>query len=197
MPNYVPIAKAANILSNANRVLVIGCSGGGKTTLSQQISLGRSIPLISIDRDVRWLPGWQERDRVQQRAILSSMVEQERWVMDGSGASTFDIRLPRTELVLWVRVPRYVALSGLASRVVRNYGRVRPLMAEGCPERFPDMEFLSYIWNFEKRHTPKFIQEIDKHGVSVPVCLLNSRMHGDNLLESMDILPHLNGLEHD
>lgn len=113
------------------------------------------------------------------------MVEQEHWVIDGSGASTFDIRLPRTELVLWVRVPRYAAMSGLASRVVRNFGRVRPLMAEGCPERFPDKEFLSYIWNFEKRQSPKFIQQIDNYGASVPVCLLESRMQGDNLLDMM------------
>jgi len=185
MPNYVLIEETAKILSVANRVLVIGCSGGGKTTLSQKIALNNSMPLISIDRDVRWLPGWQERDRDQQRTTLSDLIKQERWVMDGSGASSFDIRLPRTDLVLWIRVPRYVALAGLTSRVVRNFGRVRPLMAEGCPEPFPDKEFLSYIWHFEKRQTPKFIEQIDKHGASVPVCVLNSRTQGDNLLESM------------
>lgn len=177
MPNYVPQREAKQLLTSAKRILVIGCSGGGKTTLSVKLARACALPLISIDRDIRWLPHWIERDKKQQRALIADHVKRPRWIMDGSGASSFDLRLPRTELVLWVRVPRHVALAGLASRVLKNYGSVRSHMAEGCPEGLPDLEFLSYIWNFEKRHAPKFIRQIDLHGASVPVCLLNSRAH--------------------
>lgn len=129
-------------------------------------------------------PVWKAREREQQRTIISRMVKQDRWIMDGSGASTFDLRLPYTDLVLWVRAPRHVALIGLTRRVIRNFGAVRPMMAKGCPERIPDREFLSYIWNFENRHAPKFIREIDLHGPSVPVCILHTHGQGDDLLQS-------------
>ena len=152
MPRYVPLEEAVVRLANANRVLVIGCSGGGKSTLSRKIATAFDLELQSLDRDVRWLPGWKEREKQEQRAIVGRLVLRDRWVMDGSGASTFDLRLPRTDLVLWVRVPRRVALIGLAKRVIRYYGSVRPEMAEGCPEPLPDRAFLSYIWNFEKKY---------------------------------------------
>ncbi len=182
MPNYITPNEAATILPNANRILVIGCSGGGKSTLSQKISTQFKLEYISIDRDVRWLPGWQERNKQQQRQILTQLVQRDRWVMDGSGASTFDIRLPRAELVLWVRVPRYVALMGLTRRVMRYFGSTRPEMAEGCPEPVPDREFLSYIWNFEKLQVPKFVHHLDLYGAQVPVATLKSHREMDNML---------------
>lgn len=101
MPRYVSLDEAADLLSKVPRVLVVGCSGGGKTTFSGKIAAFRHLEFQSLDRDVRWLPGWIERDRAEQRDIIKQLVQRDRWVMDGSGASSFDIRLPRTELVLW------------------------------------------------------------------------------------------------
>lgn len=100
MPRYVDLNGAASNLARADRVLVIGCSGGGKTTLSQSIATAFGLEFQSLDRDVRWLPGWKERDRQEQRARIAELTRRSRWVMDGSGASSFDLRLPRTDLVL-------------------------------------------------------------------------------------------------
>ncbi|WP_238365186.1 hypothetical protein [Mesobacterium pallidum] len=47
--------------------MVIGVSGSGKSTLSQQIAARLDIPYVSHDRDIRWLPGWQVRDRAEHR----------------------------------------------------------------------------------------------------------------------------------
>lgn len=103
--------------------------------------------------------------------------------MDGSGSSSFDIRLPRAQLVLWVRVPRYLAFIGLLRRVTRYFGTTRPEMAAGCPEPLPDKEFLSYIWNFEKKHTPLFIRNLDAHGANVPVVILRSYREMEELFQ--------------
>lgn len=183
MPRYVSSEEATNLLAKAARVLVIGCSGGGKTTFSAKIAAYRNLEFQSLDRDVRWLPGWVERDRAGQREIIAQLAQRERWVMDGSGASSFDLRLPRTELVLWVRVPKPIALFGLFKRVFRYYGSVRPAMAEGCPERLPDRDFLSYIWNFETRYAPLIIKQIDQHGPTVPVAVLRSHREMDAILQ--------------
>lgn len=98
-----------------------------------------------------------------------------RWVMDGNSTSTFDLRLPRAELVIWLRVPRRVALMGIAQRVFANYGAVRDDMAEGCPEKLPDREFLSYIWNFEKKMSPRIVAALDRYGPDVPVVVPRTR----------------------
>ncbi len=62
-------------------------------------------------------------------------------------------------------------------------------MAEGCPEPFPDRDFLSYIWNFERRFAPRIIQEIERHGPNVPVVILKSHGEMAHLLDLAG-LPH-------
>ena len=177
MPNYIHLRKAVTRLPDLNRIIVIGCSGGGKTTLSRKLAKAFDLDYLSLDRDVRWLSGWKERERSEQRAIITQLVKRDRWVFDGSGASTFDLRLPRAEIILWVRVPRYVALFGLTRRVMKNFGKVRPHMSVGCPEKLPDREFLSYIWNFEKNYAPGFVKNINQFGPNIPTVVLRS--HGE------------------
>ena len=186
----IPLGNdAAMRLRASRRICVIGSSGAGKSTYSHSLASSLNLTYVSLDRDVRWLPGWQERSREEQRERWTAMVAGEAWVIDGSGSSSFDIRLPRTDLILWLRLPRWKCLLGVAKRVARYKGTVRPDMAEGCPEPLPDREFLSYIWNFERRFAPRIIQEIDCHGPSVPVITLKS--HGE-MAQLLDLagLPH-------
>ncbi|TPP11072.1 AAA family ATPase [Rhizobium glycinendophyticum] len=186
----LPIAQeAANYLRQARRICVIGCSGGGKSTLSRKIAAALDLPNHSMDREVFWLPNWIQRPRVEQRAILSEIVKADRWLLDGTNPSSFDIRLPRTDLVVWVRLPRWRCLLGVYRRARRHIGRHRPDMADGCVEKWPDREFLSYIWNFERRFAPRITQEIERYGPNVPVVTLKS--HGE-MAQLLDLagLPH-------
>ncbi len=186
MPSYLPdIEDALPRLRQASRILVIGCSGGGKSTLSRKLSEKLGLPYVSMDRDFFWLPGWVKRPKTEERALIAASVAQNRWIMDGSGPSTFDLRFPRTDLVVWVRVPRRVCLWGLVCRVASSFGRVRPDMAPGCPEQLPDREFLSYIWNFERRVSPVIIRMLDRHAPEVPVLTLRSRRDIHALAESV------------
>ncbi|MEM8837699.1 MAG: AAA family ATPase [Pseudomonadota bacterium] len=171
----ISIASASERLATADRVLVVGCSGSGKTTLARKISDRFSLEHISLDRDVIWLPGWQVRARDDQRARLSALVCKNRWIIDGNSPATLDLRVARADLILWLRLPRWVALMGLAKRIFTYYGTVRPGIAEGCPERFPDLEFLSYIWTFEQKMAPRIEGVIREHQPNVPVAILRSR----------------------
>lgn len=175
MPNFVTVTEAAQILLQARRVMVVGCSGTGKTTLSQALSTRLDLPYWSLDRDIFWLPGWIKRDKPAQRDIIRGIIATERWLMDGTNASSFDLRLPRADLVIWLRLPRRIAYWGLARRVVSNYGQVRVGMADGCPERFPEWDFLSFIWSFNRKYTPLFTEKFDTHAPELPVVRLTRR----------------------
>ncbi|WP_426230154.1 AAA family ATPase [Pararhizobium sp. DWP3-4] len=186
MPSYIPeIEDVLPILQTARRILVVGCSGGGKSTLSRKLSAKLNLPYISMDRDFFWLPGWVKRPKVEEGVLIAASVAQDRWIMDGSGPSSFDLRFPRTDLVIWVRLPRLVCLWGLVCRVASSFGRVRPDMAPGCPEQLPDREFLSYIWNFEQRVSPVIVNMLDRHAPDMPVLTLKSRRDIDALTESV------------
>ncbi|WP_424969915.1 hypothetical protein [Dinoroseobacter sp. S76] len=183
MPREISPTVARARLATAQRVLVFGVSGGGKSTLSAAIEREYGLPHISIDRDIRWLPGWQVRDRAEQRKLTEGFVAQDRWVIDGTTVSTFDLRVPRADLAIWVRVSRARALWQLTKRVWRSYGQVRPDMAEGCPEQLPDREFLTWIWTFEAKQSPKIRASLDRYGPDLPLVTLRTTAESRTLIK--------------
>ena len=168
-------------LSDAKRVLVIGCSGAGKSTFSAALAQALGLPHIPMDRDFFWLPGWKLRDRAEIKHKMAQAAAGERWIMDGNSAGTLDIRLPRTELVIWFRLPRWLCIYRVLRRWWRHAGTVRPRMAAGCPEKI-DLEFLRYIWNLEKNETPEITGQIETHRPDVPVVVLRRPADADALL---------------
>jgi adenylate kinase family enzyme len=177
------ICQAAGLLQQSERIMVIGCSGGGKSTLSRKISQRLDLPYFSMDKEFFWLPGWIKRSKDEERRLIAEVVAGGRWLMDGTGPSTFDLRVPRTQLVVWVRMPRWLCLWGICKRAFFHFGKTRPDMAPGCLERVPDREFLTYIWTFEERFAPLVVAGLDKHGPEVPVFQLKSRRDVNRLLD--------------
>jgi adenylate kinase family enzyme len=165
----ISISHAKDILQYARHVLVIGCSGGGKTTLALNLAKRYKLPYQSLDGHVRWNPGWQRRDKREQRHIIQELVRQDRWIQDGTGSSTADIRFPKADLIIWVRMPRWRCFWGLGKRLLFTCGRTRAGMPDHCPEKLPDREFLSYIWNFEKQTAPFSRQRTINPAPNIPV----------------------------
>ncbi|SOC38818.1 adenylate kinase family enzyme [Rhizobium subbaraonis] len=172
--------EVAARLASASRVLVIGCSGSGKSTLAARLSGMLDLPHVPMDRDIFWLQGWQPRPRAEALARLREAVDKPRWIMDGTSPGTLSLRLPRTDLVLWLRPPRWKSLRGVTGRWLRYRGRSRPDMAEGCPERL-DLQFLRYIWNFERSESPEIEERLEEHP-TVPVLVLRSHAQYERLV---------------
>lgn len=183
--------SVAALVLKARRILVIGCSGSGKSTLSRKISDLCNLPYVSMDRDFFWLEGWVQRDRAEQRSLIEHAVAKERWIMDGTAPSSFDVRVPRADLILWVRLPRTVSLVAAIKRIATTYGRTRPEMAPGCPERF-DLEFMRYIWTFEKNMVPKIEKALADTNIHVPIVTLKSFQDSDRLVADLILEKHRN-----
>lgn len=96
---------------------------------------------------------------------LAAIVAEDRWIIEGVNTSTLDLRLPRTDLLIWLERSRLACLWRVARRVASSYGSVRPDMAPGCPEQLPDFEFLTYIWAFGTRIAPRIEVAIDQDGM--------------------------------
>jgi adenylate kinase family enzyme len=181
------IAVDAAALTQARRILVIGSSGAGKSTLARALGQRIDRPLIHLDRHY-FGPGWSEPDRREWRARVAHLAAGESWIMDGNYSNTFDLRMPHADAIVWLDLPRLTCLRRVIWRVVRNWGRVRPDLAEGCPEKLV-WSFLVYVWNFPKAHRPLLIAALMRHGARSRVVALDSPGRVKALLASLDSLP--------
>ena len=136
------------------RVIVIGCGGSGKSTLSRVLSEKTNLPVVHLDK-LFWKEGWVNISREEFDNLLNEELKREEWIIDGNYDRTLKERLKKSDTVIYLDYPRMTCLLGVVKRVLSNYGKVRADMAEGCPEKF-DLDFIKWIWNFNKEHRDKF-----------------------------------------
>ena len=83
------------------RIVILGCAGSGKTTLARQLGERTGAPVICLDEI--WQSYRKEKDLPAFRAVLKQAHAEDQWISDGNFAlATFDIRLPRATLVIWL-----------------------------------------------------------------------------------------------
>lgn len=178
--------EAAELLAKAHRVLVIGSPGSGKSTLSQVLARQFDLPYIPMDRAFFWLPGWRMRPREEIRTLIDDAISADRWLIDGTGLNTLELRLTRANLVIWLRLPRRVCMWRLLRRWLQFHGRTRPDMADDCPERV-DLRFLRYVWTFDRDLVPQIEHKLAAPGVTRNVIHLTTQDEIDALLAEITV----------
>jgi adenylate kinase family enzyme len=137
------------------RILIIGCSGSGKSTLALRIGQKLDLPVIHLDR-IFWRDNWQSVTMEEFDSLLAMELKKDRWVMDGNYTRTISERLKWCDSIIYLDFPRFKCIRVAIGRVIRHYGKTRPDVGGNCPERF-DLDFLKYIWNFNKNHRERYL----------------------------------------
>ena len=130
------------------RIIIMGCGGAGKSTLARQLGQKLGLPVVHLDK-LFWKPSWISLTQEEFDIVHREAIAQEKWIMDGNFNRTLPERVERCDAIIYLDFSRVACLMGVAKRVLTTYGKVRPDMGEGCPERI-DWDFLKWVWNFNK-----------------------------------------------
>ncbi len=171
------------------RIMVIGCSGAGKSTFARALARELDLPLVHLDAEY-WLPGWAQPTRDAWRAKLAAIVARKAWVLDGNYASAFDISMPRADIIVFLDLPLHVSLRGILWRPLRHWGRQRPDMAPGCIERY-DWPFFKYVWQFREKQRPRIIDGLARFAKHAKLVHLRTRRKVRAVLADPAKLPFL------
>jgi adenylate kinase family enzyme len=141
------------------RIVILGCAGSGKTTLARQLGELTGTPVISLD--AIWEPHWGPKDVPAFQTLIKKAHSGDAWISDGNfAAATFDIRLPRATLVIWLERSKLFCAGHAVTRVFRRDSdhRIGKLA-----------EVLAFIWNFERINRPRIEAMRISHGPDVPI----------------------------
>jgi adenylate kinase family enzyme len=163
--------------------MVIGGPGSGKSTFARRLHEITGLPLFHLDK-LHWRPGWVAPPKEEWRELLAVLSAREAWIMDGGYNSSFDLRMPHADTILWLDIPRRIAFPRVLKRAGLGFGRVRADMAPGCPERF-DWAFLKFAWTFRSAHAAKYRLALATYAPHARVMMFQSSREAGEFLGNL------------
>jgi adenylate kinase family enzyme len=167
------------------RVVVLGPGGAGKTHVALALARATGSPVVHLDR-LFWRPGWELAPEEESRPAVAEAVAADRWILDGNflGLGADDPRFARADTIVFLDLPRVLCVRRALVRVVRERGRRRRDLPEGCDERV-DLPFLRWIWRYPRDVRPRVLAILAGMPPEVEVVHLRTRTAVRSYLRSL------------
>ena len=137
------------------KVIVIGCPGSGKSTVSRALHNKTGIPLYHLD-----MMYWNADKTTVEKSVflerLSAVLEKDEWIIDGNYSSMMKLRMAACDTVIFLDYPLDVCLDGIRER------RGKPRSDMPWIETEEDAEFIEFIKNYEEQQKPKVLELLEK-----------------------------------
>ena len=162
------------------KILVIGCSGAGKSTFARRLRDSTGLPLYYLDRL------WHRPDRThitreEFDRTLAEWLARPAWILDGNYSRTLPQRLEACDTVFFLDFPLEVCLAGVENR----RGAQRPDMP--WVEEELDAEFLQYILDFGQAQLPAIRAMLEPYRGRRQILTFRSRAGADAWLNALAV----------
>ena len=104
------------------RIVVVGTTGSGKTTLARQISERLDIPHVELDA-LFWGPNWTPAPIEEFRQHIAQALEGPAWVADGNYSRVRELVWGRANRVVWLDYALPLIMGRLVRRTFQRVAR--------------------------------------------------------------------------
>ncbi|HQY88465.1 MAG TPA: hypothetical protein PK402_07390 [Tepidisphaeraceae bacterium] len=108
------------------RVLILGTSCSGKTTLARAIAKKYSLEHIELD-ELHWGPNWTPNADFIER--VERAVAKDSWVIDGGYSRVRPLLLARADTVIWLNYPMRIVMNRALKRTLKRAWTREPMWA--------------------------------------------------------------------
>ena len=161
------------------KVIVIGCPGSGKSTVSRALHNKTGIPLYHLD-----MMYWNaDKTTVKKSVFLERLyvvLEKDEWIIDGNYGSTMELRMAECDTVIFLDYPLDVCLDGIRER------RRKPRSDMPWIETEEDAEFIEFIKSYNEQQKPKVLELLEKYG-DKNIVIFKSREEADAFLNGENL----------
>ena len=138
------------------KIMVIGCPGSGKSTISKKLCDITGLPVFHLD-NIWWKPDKSHISREEFDQKLDEILLTDRWIIDGDYSRTYETRFKACDTVIFLDYSTDECMNGIKERV----GKART----DTPwiERELDPELVKMVENYEKNNRPVILSLLEKY----------------------------------
>jgi adenylate kinase family enzyme len=169
------------------RIMVIGVSSGvGKSTFAKELGKVLHIEVYHLD-SLFWKPGWVESYLDEFASSQKRIMDKEEWILEGNYTNTFDLRMAQADTMIYLELPLYICLFRVIKRFINYFGKTRPDIGEGCPEKL-DWSFIKFIlttYRPRKDRMQKHLEDFMLTGANRTTIILKNKKDIESFLNKL------------
>ena len=136
------------------KIIVIGCSGAGKSTFSRKLQKATGIELFCLDA-IYWNKDSSHITREEMKDKQKEILKKDSFIIDGNFRNTLEMRISQADLIFFFDLPMEICIEGAKNR---KFGR--PEMSCELPV---NEELIDFIKNFNADVKPVILRLIKKY----------------------------------
>ena len=139
-----------------NKIIVLGCSGSGKSTFSRKLAARTGLPLIHLD-NIWWRPDQTHITREEFDQKLNEILHDDFWIIDGNYSRTYEERIRASDAIIFLDYSEEVCMDGITRRVGQN----RPDIP--WTEQHLNPELVKFVHAFHETGRSQLLALIEKY----------------------------------
>jgi len=126
------------------KIVIIGSSGSGKTTVSRELGSILNIKVFHMDR-LFWQGDWIKVTKDNRVDILQHLVQEKQWIIEGNYINSTELHLIAADTIIFLDAPPLVCLLHIIKRYRKYYGLSRRDIPDGCREKLTMLRILKVL----------------------------------------------------
>ncbi|MBE6880950.1 MAG: adenylate kinase [Ruminococcaceae bacterium] len=162
------------------KIIIIGCPGSGKSTLSRELHNITGIPLFHLD-----MMYWNSNKTTVEKPIflerLSEVIQKSEWIIDGNYNSTMELRLQKCDTVIFLDYPLEICLNGIKERRGKVHSDI-PWVSNDED----DAELIQFAKSYISQSRPMIMELLDRYS-NKDIYIFKSRAETDEFLANLQL----------
>ena len=160
------------------KIIVLGCSGSGKSTFSRKLHEVTHLPLIHLD-NIWWKEDRTHISREEFDQKLDEILEGDKWIIDGDYSRTYEARFKACDTVIFLDYGVEECMNGIKERVGKERADIP------WTEQKLDPELVKLVENYDIENRPVVLSLLEKYR-NISYLVFKARGEADEWINNLE-----------
>ncbi|MBE5739186.1 MAG: topology modulation protein [Clostridiales bacterium] len=164
------------------KIIIIGCPGSGKSTMTFKINEILNYPVLHLDKTYHIDNNTHISRAELVEKVNSFVTSHQNWIIDGNYISTIEQRIQLADTVILLDIDKDTCIQ---NAIGRSKKEKTADMADGFDNSQIQNEFIEFIKNFKSNSLPKIMELLEHYKHDKKIFIFKTYSEIDDFIKAL------------